>query len=294
MIYAWASLLFSLAAAAAQEKGKDKDKDKASSGPFTRCHACHAVPDPVLRWDQTWSGLVQSSPCVGPVGDRKAQEERSAILAWLQSPAAVRLTRIDAETPAPAGCAFVTVDFEEGYLLLVPDKADLLSGRRLSWKRTDDVKRRPLEPGTYQIRRYVVARDDSNKTEWTVQGTGLGRKVVLRAGEETKIKIDTDVAFDAQSLRKGARVTAGGLFTGDGGMGVSVFQRNERIPIGWKVTDGKQDLAGAGCTYGPQGVFEGGWDAPVGTPRALKAKLTFATGPFRLKGDPLEHPVSLK
>ena len=259
---------------------------------FDRCASCHAVPDARLRWDQTWFGLVQGSACAGPV------EERRALVAFLGSDTAPRPARVDAETAIGPDKGTVVANIEEGYLHLAPkqekprknEPIEILTGYRLAWKKDEKERRRPVPAGTYYVRRYVASRDDPKTGEWTIMATGVGRAVEVKAGQETKVTLDLDVTFEAQPGRKGAKAVIGGRFTGDREMGLSVFKNNRRLEVGWKVMDGKQDVAAGGCAYGAEGGFAGTFDLSPGQ-RIGTARYYFDLAMFKLKGDPREGPL---
>ncbi len=273
---------------------------------FDRCASCHALPDFRLRWDQIWYGLLPNSPCAAPVPPPGAKpgtppvDDRASLMAFIAAETSPRPTRVEAETPITLDQGTVSCNIEEGYLLLAPkpekpkknEPMQVLTGYRLVWKRDEKELRRPVPEGRYTVRRYVASRDDPKTGEWTIMATGMGRAVEVKAGQETKVRLDLDVAFEARPGRKGAKVIVGGIFKGDRDMGVSIFKNNRRLEISWKVMDGKQDLAAGGCTYAAEGAFAGTLDLQAGQRfGAGMAKYFFDLAMFKLKGDPRERAI---
>jgi hypothetical protein len=269
---------------------------------FERCAACHAVPDSRLRWDKSWYDRVVSSPCAAPAPPKGKEppplDDRRPLLAFLGAESTPRPARVDFETPITPDLGTVSPNFEEGYVLLVPRKEDarekdkvkeMASGYRLVWKKDEKERRRPIPGGSYQLRRYVVSKDDPKTGEWTVCATGEGRIVNVKGGEELKLSLDLDVSFSALPAMKGTKVTVGGTFRGDRKMGVTILKNNKLLEVAWKVYEGKQELAAGGCAYGAEGVFAGVLDLlPTQRLGAGQAKYYFDISMYKVKGDPRE------
>lgn len=266
-----------------------------------RCASCHSVPDPRLRWDRPWIDQVPATLCGAPAPAPAAVDDRRAIAAFLGSDTTPRPARVDADTPVTAEKGTLVANIEEGYLLLLPKglekpkkdaPRDLSVGLRLLWKKDDKTRGRAVPEGVYQVRRYVASREDPKTGEWTLLGTGEGRSVSVKAGQETKVTLDLDVKFEAQAVRKGTKVSIGGAFKGDRDMGLTVLRNMRRLEVSWKVMDGKQDVAAGGCTYGAEGVFAGILDLlPAQRLGSGVAKYFFEMAMFKLKGDAREAPI---
>ncbi len=181
---------------------------------------------------------------MGPAGNRELLPQRDAIIAWVNS-AAPQLPRVDAKSPAPKSAGRASVNFDEGYVLLVPQDKGLDAGLRLVWSRDDKEKTRAIPPGTYALRRYAVSKGD-----WQIWATGKGRAVEVREGEETKIELDLAVTLKTSVSSRGNRANVGGNFVGDSGMGLSLLKGEDRITVGWKALRSGKILGSGDCTYG--------------------------------------------
>lgn len=296
---ALATLAFLAAASVAQAQG-DLDAGRKA---FERCAACHAVPDFRLRWDKAWYDRIPSSPCAAPPPPPKGKEpppdDRRALLAYLGAETTPRPGRVDAETLITPDQGTVSVNFEEGYILLVPRKEErekdkvkeMATGVRLVWKKDEKERRRPIPQGSYQVRRYAISRDDPKTGEWTICATGEGRIVNVKGGEELKLVLDTDLSFSSMPSRAVNKLLVGGVFRGDRKMGATVLKNNRLLEVAWKVYEGKQELAAGGCTYQAEGVFLGTLDLlPTQRVGAGQAKYFFDISMFKVKGDPREVP----
>ncbi len=296
------NVLAVLALLGAAETARAQADLEAGKKAFNRCASCHPAPDLRLRWDQLWYALVPGSVCAAPAPGPGVSplDDRRPLLAYLAAESTPRPARVDAESPITPDLGTVTANIEEGYLHLAPKQekpkknqpTELLTGYRLVWKKDEKERRRPLPEGVYFVRRYAVSREDAKTGEWTILATGEGRSVSVKAGEETKVTLDLDVTFESRPSLKGTKITVGGLFKGDRDMGLSVFRNGRRLEVGWKVFDGKQDLAAGGCAYGAEGVFSGVLDLQAGQRiGAAVAKYHIDLVAFRLKGNSRETPI---
>jgi hypothetical protein len=156
---------------------------------------------------------------------------RQAILEYLE-----KLEKPPAPVALDAGR--VTVNFTQGYVVLVPEGKKNMDGVRLVF----DAKERSHEvaAGRYRVRRYVV--EDG---EWAIWATGPGRVVTVAKGETTKIELDLAIQLRMQAQKHGARLQVGGAFSGDTGMGLSLVHGDARVVVRWEVGEESGD-----CAYG--------------------------------------------
>ncbi|MBI2898662.1 MAG: hypothetical protein HYY17_00610 [Planctomycetes bacterium] len=176
--------------------------------------------------------------------------KRRGIVDYLLSSSAPRLPRVDASSKPSARAGSLSVDFEDGYVVLVPEGKGFDAAVRLLWAKKDSSRARPLEPGKYRVRRYVLARTDGAGTEWNVWATGEGREVTVHEGKETRLDVDQDVSLKMRAERKGGRVAVQGSFAGDSGMGLSLVKGKARVVVGWRISSGESVLAKGECAYG--------------------------------------------
>lgn len=178
------------------------------------------------------------------------QGQRRAIVSFLTSKKAPSLPRKDAPSEPADGEGSVTSAVGAGVVVLVPKGGKTSEGVRLVWKKGDASPRRALKAGDWQIRHYEIERNDDLGITWRIWGTGEGREIAVRAGEETGIALDPDLSFDSATKRKGARVMAGGAFKGDGGLGLTLIKATRRVDIGWSLLAGERAIASGTCSYG--------------------------------------------
>lgn len=177
-------------------------------------------------------------------------QQRKDIIAFLGSKGAPQLSRVDGGSKAPEGAGRVSVNFDEGYVVLVRKGEDNLDGARLVWAKDDKELKRPLAAGEYQVRRYVVTRKDEKGVLWHLWADGQGRSVVVKAGAETQVELDLDVTFKNQTQVSNGKVAAGGGFSGDSGMGLSLVKGDGRVTPRWRLVAAGKDLASGDCAYG--------------------------------------------
>lgn len=187
---------------------------------------------------------------MGAPGDRGLLQQRREIIAFLRSQEAPRLPRIDRETVPPEKAGTVSVNFDDGYLLFVPQGEALQAGQRLVWRKGEKNKTCALAPGEYQIRRAVIRRTDDQGTEWYAMATGEGRTVTIRPNMETKLLLNLDVRLKNNSHIGKGQVILGGSFSGDHGMGLSLVEGPSRILPRWKVSIKGQEIVQGECSYG--------------------------------------------
>ena len=166
------------------------------------------------------------------------------------SPEMPRLPRVEAGAKAPENSGTVTVNFDDGYLLLAPEGSGREHGTRLVWKRGEKETPRPLAPGRYLLYRYVVSRLDDQKVEWTLNASGKQKIIEVKPGEETRVNLDLSVTLAAKLVLKKGRVVIGGAFRGDGGMPLTVIRGERRIPAAWAVLIGGREVASGEAPYG--------------------------------------------
>jgi hypothetical protein len=175
---------------------------------------------------------------------------RKAIIDWVGGKESPKLPKVDAQAKASDGGGTVSVNFEDGYLLLVPEGAAVDKGTRVVWAKGDRETKRPIAAGAYKLRHYVLSRRDDTGVEWNVWGTGEGREVVVKPGANTAVEIDLDVTLKNATKRNRDKVMIGGNFSGDSGMGVSLVKDKRRIVVGWKLEADGKELGSGAAAYG--------------------------------------------
>ena len=136
----------------------------------------------------------------------------------------------------------LTAPFERGHALLVPKDQPLEKGRRYVFAKNAAL---PIPAGEYVVRRYVIEID----SEWAIWATGTGKALTVKAGEDVKLPVATDVTLKTHIMNRRGKVQLGGAFGADG-MGVSVLRGRERIGVKWRVTAGARELGAGACDYG--------------------------------------------
>ena len=174
-----------------------------------------------------------------------------ALIKYLSSGAVKPPTSV---TSAPksrtAAFGFIVPDFTLGSLLLKNEHGHFY---RLSWEGERDGKKpRALPPGSYTLTGYRLIRKDSEGRQWFVSATSHGiRKLEVRPGEEQKVAIDDTIRIQKALLPAGDRADLRMMIQGEHQSGLSIYRDGKRIPIAYRVTDGRGAvLAQGSMTYG--------------------------------------------
>ena len=144
-----------------------------------------------------------------------------------------------------AGDGFVTVDFPRGALFL-RDAADKY--HRLSWGEVEEDAagadaRRALPPGAYVVTGYRIVKVDEAGKAWHVSVSARAvREIEVKAGKSTAVKIDPTIHIDSKVAHAGVQVA----IRGDEKAGLSIYQGDSRIPLGYRLVgaDGREIAAG--------------------------------------------------
>ena len=147
---------------------------------------------------------------------------------------------------------YLTADVGEGELFLRDSHHRVY---RLKWKRDEQDRRRVLPVGRYSITGYRVARKDKKGVPWFVSTTSHGfRKLVVRSGQVSRIKIDPTVHVGVRAMIHGEQLQAQMMIHGDrpGGLhaghriGLSIYRAGKRISIGYRALDGQGGVVASG------------------------------------------------
>jgi hypothetical protein len=167
------------------------------------------------------------------------------LIAWLRSEARRAPTRLDAPPAKTDEGVDVTPAFEAGSILL--QRGDRL--QTLRWAKGDEDRRRRLPEGEYLLRTTRIERE-KGKDWWFLSSTGPAKQVV-RIAKGTKLELDDAVHFEGIARRKGESLQLGfGIRTRDK-RGLSVYRNGKRVPVTYKLFDGKGELLREGTmNYG--------------------------------------------
>ncbi|MBI4605248.1 MAG: hypothetical protein HY721_25070 [Planctomycetes bacterium] len=153
------------------------------------------------------------------------------------------------------GAGYVTSDLGEGELTLRARGGKLY---RLKWPAGERDLRRALPAGTYEVRGYRVVRRDAMGERWFISctaGHGVYREIAVKAGEETKVRIDPAVRVSASANARGGERKVGLAIQGEPRpglpkerrIGLSVYRGSERIPIEYRVLDSQDAVVAKGA-----------------------------------------------
>ena len=126
---------------------------------------------------------------------------------------------------------------------------------RLKWKKADKDRRRALPVGRYTITGYRIVRKDKNDVPWFVSTTSNGyRKLVVKPGEVSRIKIDPAVYLKAEGTLHEGTLRAQMMVNGErhGGLhhrhqvGLSIYRQGKRIPIAYRALDRQGKVVASG------------------------------------------------
>lgn len=145
------------------------------------------------------------------------------------------------------GDAIVALEAPAMGALLVQDE----EGRqfRLSWEPETDLKdtRRALPAGSYKIvgARHVTTARKDEVWHTSLSGLQLGT-LELEAGKTKRVTLDPTIHLKTRRHRAHFSVQV----TGPLGAGLSLYKNGVRIPLGYRVMRGEEELAKGDLRYG--------------------------------------------
>ena len=156
---------------------------------------------------------------------------------------------------------FLTPTFDEGTLLLksksgehyrlawIKDERDQSAGAAAA---ADSDRRRALPAGEYQLTNYVLLRRDAKQVQWFLSATGrLIRKIIVKAGEEQKIKLAEAVFMQCRAKPAHSQFEITMMIAGEHHSGLSLYRNGRRIPVQYRIIDQEgNELATGPMQYG--------------------------------------------
>lgn len=108
-----------------------------------------------------------------------------------------------------------------------------------------------LPAGRYRLRHFVI--ETTYKDEyWAISGTNpKGKQVVIRPGKSSTLEIDPTILFHTASKKELDAVHINFSILGDARVGLSILHNEARVPIEYRLFDGRGTTLASGImNYG--------------------------------------------
>jgi len=146
------------------------------------------------------------------------------------------------------GKAVVVPSFEAGTIVLSSKEESVV----LSWKADDGDRRRGVASGAWRRRSTRIERGKDGEA-WFLSSTGSGPEVRFDAAAEAPVVLKQEgrALFTGSAKRQNGALQLGFDLKDEGGRGISVYRKDRRIEVRWRLLgkDGKEIAAG-GMTFG--------------------------------------------
>ena len=162
---------------------------------------------------------------------------REALIAYLEKHGSAPPARVDSAAPRP-GTGEIRTTLEEGEVFLAHDSRGLF---RLSWKASDQDRRRFLPEGEYTLRGYRIQRRDEKGDGWHLSVSTPGyRTVPVSASRPLELTIDPGITVRcrfSRARRDRNSWTFSAHLSGGKGKDLAVYRGGERVPLELRLVD---------------------------------------------------------
>jgi hypothetical protein len=144
------------------------------------------------------------------------------------------------------GKAVVVPSFEAGTIVLSSKEESVV----LSWKADDGDRRRGVAAGAWRRRSTRIERAKDGEA-WFLSSTSPNLDVRLATESPFVLKQEGKAFFTGSAKRDKGALQMGFDLKDEGGRGISVYRKDRRIEVRWRLLgkDGKEIAAGA-MNYG--------------------------------------------
>jgi hypothetical protein len=143
----------------------------------------------------------------------------------------------------------VAASFPSGSLVLVSKSESVV----LAWKEDDKDRRRGVPPGTWRWRSTRIERVKDAESWFLSSSQGKGAEFRFKADGEPPMQLVAEgkAVFAGSAKKDRGALQLGFDLKDEGGYGISVYRKDRRIEVKWRLLgkDGKEIAAGA-MNYG--------------------------------------------